>query len=109
MRSSRASTCPRSLTIRSNSTLAISRTGSSVPPTCAIGVVLKDAQHVHQRIDAAQVGEIGGLLQSLLPNGAHVGELHLGVDQLARIALRRQPVQPVVRNRGNANVRLARV
>ena len=72
-------------------------------------VILKDAQHVDQRIDRAQVGKISGLLQRLLPNRAHVGILHLRVNQFARIALRRQPVQPVVGNRGDADVRLARV
>ncbi len=87
----------------------MSRIGSSEPPACGDGVVLKDAQHVDQGIDAAQVGKIGGLLQSLLPDCAHVGVLHLGVNEFARVALRGQPVETVVGNRGDADVRLARV
>ena len=108
MRSRRASTCPRSLTIRSNSTLVMSRSGSSSAGVCN-RVVFKGAQHVDQGIDSAQVGKICGLLQSLLPNRAHVGKLDLRVHQFARVALRGQPVEPVIGNRGDADVRLARV
>ena len=107
-RSSRFSTCVRSLTIRSNSTLfdvaqRIDR------PHMRNRVVLKRAQHVNQRIHVAQVGQERSLLQRLLPDRRHVHVFHRREGGLLRRVERRELVQPLVGHARHADVRLARI
>ena len=82
MRSRRASTCPRSLTIRSNSTLEISRIGVQRTAGVCNGVVLKDAQHVDQCIDSRAGSPDTRSLSELPAHRTHVGVLHLGGTSL---------------------------
>ena len=78
-------------------------------PDVRNGVVLEGAHHVGQRVNVAQVGGEGGLVQRLFAERGDVGILHAGVDQLLRVVERGQAVEPVVGNLGDAEMRLARI
>ena len=91
--------------MRSKSTFPISRSGS-MGPTGGWSRP-QSAQHVDERIDVAQAGQEGGLLQCFLADSGHVGVLHRGVDNLAVVrgrraypAARRAPATPRCASRG---------
>ena len=107
-RSSRFSTWPRSLTIKSKSMFLMSRSGS-IGPTWGIGVIFESADHVSQRVYVAQVRGKRRFVQSLFAQGRDIGVLHAGMDQFLRVVERRQTVQAVVGNLGDAQMRLARI
>ena len=67
------------------------------------------AHHVSQRVHLPQVADIGALLQSVLPDCAQIDVFHRSMCQFLGIEERGQPVQPVVRHFGDANMRLARI
>ena len=73
------------------------------------GIVFEGADHVGQRVDVAQVGGEGRLVQRLLAERGNVGVLHAGMDQFLGVIECGQAVEPVVRDLGDAEVRLARI
>jgi hypothetical protein len=64
---------------------------------------------VGERIHLAQVADVGRFLERVLANGADVDVFHRGVGQLLGVVERGQPVEAVVGNLGDADVRLARI
>ena len=62
-----------------------------------------------QRVDVAQAGEEGGLLQRLLPDGGHVDVFDRGVGGLLRRVERGKFVEPLVGHACHADVRFARI
>ena len=71
--------------------------------------IVKHAHHMRQCVDVAQMRGVGAVFQRFLPDRAHVDVFHRRMRQLLRVVERGQPVEPVVRNFGDADVRLARV
>ncbi len=64
---------------------------------------------MRQRVHLPQMRGICRVLQGILPYGTHIHVLDRRVGELLRVIERGQTVEPVVRNFGHANVRLARV
>ena len=73
------------------------------------GRIVEGADHMGKRVHLAKVRRIGRILERLLSNGPDIDVLDRSVRQLFRIVERGQPIKPVVRNLGDANVSLARV
>ena len=73
------------------------------------GVVLEGAHHVRQRVNVAQVGGEGGLVQRLLAERRDIGILNAGVDQLLGVVERGQAIETVVGDLGDAEMRFARI
>ena len=73
------------------------------------GVVFKSAQHVNERVDIAQAGEEGGLLESLLPDGGDVDVFDAGESGLLGRVESGELLEPLVGHAGHADVRLARI
>ena len=86
----------------------MSRSGS-ISATSGTAGSSKHAHHVGQRVDLAQVADVGGFLERVLPDRADVDVFHGGVRQLLRVVERGQAIEAVVRNLGDADVRLARI
>ncbi len=78
-------------------------------PDVSNRVVLEDAHHVRQRVDVAQVGGEGGLVQRLFGERGHVGVLDAGVNQLLGVVECSQAVEAIVGNAGDAEMGLARI
>ena len=72
-------------------------------------VVLKGAQDVYQSIHLAQVADVGGLLERVLADGAHVHVFNGGVRELLRVVQGGESVEAIVGNFGDADVSFARV
>ena len=73
------------------------------------GSVFKGANHVGQRVDVAQVPDVGGLFQSFLADGADVHVFDRSVGELLGVVERRELVKAVVGDFGDSDVGLARV
>ena len=64
---------------------------------------------MNDRVHLAQMAEVGRLLQCLLPDGAEVNVVNRRVRKFFGIVLRRQPVEPIVRDFGHSDVGIARI
>ena len=71
--------------------------------------IVEGPHHMGERVDLAQVADVGGFFQRLLPDGADVDVLDGGVSEFLRIVERGQAIEAVVGNLGDADVGLARV
>ncbi len=78
-------------------------------PDVRNGVVFEGAHHVRQRVDIAQVGGEGSLVQRFFRQRGHVGVFHARMDEFLRVVEGGQAVEAVVGNFGHAEVRLARI
>ena len=106
-RSSRFSIWLRSLTIRSISTLPMSRRGS-MGPTWGMVSSSKARSTWMMASTLRRLVQERGFLQRLFADGGQVGVLHRRVDGLARVGLRGEFVQAGVGHAGDADVGLAR-
>ena len=64
---------------------------------------------MNERIDAAQVGDVGGLFQRFLADGAHVNVFDRRMRQLLRVIERGQLVEALVGNFGHSYMSFARI
>jgi hypothetical protein len=68
------------------------------------------AQDEHDRVDLADVGQelVAQALALARPldEAADVDDLHRGVDDVLRLGHHRQPIEPIVGDRGDADVRV---
>src|SRR5437899_10363765 len=62
-----------------------------------------------QSVDLAKVADVGGFLQCVLTDCAHVHVFDRGVRELLRVVERGQAIEAVVRNLGDADMSLARI
>ena len=72
-------------------------------------IVFKGAQHMNQRVHLTQVADVGGLLERFLADRADVDVFDGGVREFLGLVDGGQPVEPVVGNLGDADVRFARI
>ena len=77
-RSSRRSTAPRSARISSSSSIFASRSGSTEPSGWGTDVGLEGAHHVHERVHAAQRGQVHERRALALGHARHVHVLDGG-------------------------------
>src|SRR5450432_182919 len=73
------------------------------------GGIVEGTQHVGEGVDGAEVGDVGGVFESVLPDGAYVDIFNGGMHQFLGIALRGKAVEAVVGNLGDADVGFAGV
>ena len=71
--------------------------------------VFKHAHDMGQRVHLSQVADVGGFLERVLTDCAHVDIFDRRVGQLLRVVECSQTVKPVVRNFSDPDVRFARV
>jgi hypothetical protein len=58
------------------------------------GVVFKSAKDVDESVDLAQVPDVGGLFQRVLPDGADIDVFDRGMGQLLRLVERARTGRP---------------